>query len=383
MRTIIAVLVCIVQLTMYSNGLAATIRINGLVVDSLSGVPLPFAHVLAENVGVTTNADGVFSINVSDEILPPKLTVKYIGYESYRVEVEDVDKDLVLRMKPSVDVLEEVFVLTADRVISNVNAYRQINYEYNDMLLTAFYKESVSANEQMAYLAEGVFDIYLPTVYSSNQVELEVKKTRKKTFIDLDSIHMLYVTGHASDMINGSMRRDHSFLDLDEMKNYTYWKEGISFYDGEEVYIIGFKPARKKGMAAGTLYITTESNALIRAEYYPVISHQHFWTHVKWVEEYVQLNSTWLLKQVLYEGSWRAQENQYAFEAILDISTFSALEAKPAMTNTISENAIFFDSADELEEDFWSQHNYVGLSKKELAAIKEAKKITSASAKMP
>ncbi|SMD32860.1 CarboxypepD_reg-like domain-containing protein [Reichenbachiella faecimaris] len=356
------------------DGFSESRRVRGKVFDAQSGDPLPFAHVIFENIGVTTNTDGNFTINIEvvDVVDVPKLLIKYIGYESVNFEIINWVENINIGLIPSTETLDEVFVITAETVVRNLNSHRQINYEFEDLLLSAFYKESLVVKKQLAYIAEGVFDIYLPTIYNNDQIEIGLKKTRKKTFVNLDSISMLFVTGHARDMINGSMRRNHSFLDTKEMKNYQYWKEGVEQYDGEEVYVVGFGPSGKKASANGLLYISTSTYALIRAEYYPIISRQHFWNKVKWVEEYIEVKSTWLLKQVIYEGAWSVTGNEYNFQAILDVTSFTPVDKKPPITDVINENAIFFDSADNLDENFWRNHNYMSLSEKERLEMSES-----------
>lgn len=353
------------------NSFCDTQRLSGVVFDATSNKELPFAHIISGDVVVTTNADGVFSINVDTDQDFVEIQVKYLGYNSELIKVDhsDYEQQLSIGLNPSTQMLEDVVVKTAEKVILDVNRFRQINYEYSDMVLAAYYKESLATNQNKAYLAEGSFDIYLPTIYSSQEVAIDVKKTRKKTFINLDTAKMLFVTGHASDMINGSMRRSHSFLDIKEMKNYYYWKEDISQYDGQEVYIIGFEPATKKGKAKGKLYINTSSNALIKAEYFPMIDRQHFWSQVKWVEEYVQVNNTWLLKQVTYQGFWTSKGIDYVFESLMDITVFDSVDTKPVMVNTINDRAVFFNSADEFNNDFWGQDNYLELSIEELSTF--------------
>ncbi|MCB9275133.1 MAG: TonB-dependent receptor plug domain-containing protein [Lewinellaceae bacterium] len=81
-------------------------QLNGRVFDADTRAPLARATVLASGRGGTsTDKDGVFSITCTKGM---ELTVSYIGYETYRVTVEDCSGELQFGLKPAASTLNEV-----------------------------------------------------------------------------------------------------------------------------------------------------------------------------------------------------------------------------------------------------------------------------------
>ena len=95
------------------------ISISGTVKDSLDK-PIPGATVKVENTfkGTVTDNNGYFELkNLSGEC---KLTVSYIGFETYRLNVSEVNagEQLDIQLKASNESLNE-FTVTATRVKEN------------------------------------------------------------------------------------------------------------------------------------------------------------------------------------------------------------------------------------------------------------------------
>ena len=185
----------------------------------------------------------------------------------------------------------------------------------------------------------------------------------------MDRLGIPMFNGHASDMIESATRREDSFLDREEMVNYVYTKEDVTEYDGKEVYKIKFEPRNKKGTARGTLYIDIESKALIKAEYFPILENQFFWTNVMWTEEYIEINGTWYIHRVSYAGSWDHFGKTFTYDALLVVTDFNQSSEKTDKSElanaAIDEQAIFFNEAGDFDDNFWEDHNYIKLSLKE------------------
>ncbi|MDA0873583.1 MAG: carboxypeptidase-like regulatory domain-containing protein [Bacteroidetes bacterium] len=93
----------------------AQVALRGTVVDAVDGQPLPHATVqLAGSIrGTVSNAQGQFLITLPG--LPATLEVRYIGYQSQRVEVSERDlAGIQIRMEPALLELDEVVVSGAN-----------------------------------------------------------------------------------------------------------------------------------------------------------------------------------------------------------------------------------------------------------------------------
>ncbi|PIB36030.1 hypothetical protein BFP72_11800 [Reichenbachiella sp. 5M10] len=336
-----------------------------MVTDAQTNEPLPYANIIYGSEGTSTNMDGSFVLTIDPLLEEQKLHIRYIGYESRHITLDEMDTNLYIELVSTSVVLDDIMVYSAEQIMSDLDGHRQINYEYGDQLLLSYYKETVTSNDDIYYLAEGIFDIYLPTIYSGDKTAVSARKTRKREFIALDTIEIPMITGHVSDMVNGATRRKGSFLDPNQRKNYIFSKEDLTIYDGREVFKIYYEPKTKKGTSKGVLYIDSESKAVIKAEYYPVIDQQNFWTNVKWTEEYTQVDGTWFIHRVSYTGEWKSKERSFAFNALMVVTDFEDAEGKPKLKNELSNNAIFFHEASTFSDSFWGIDNYVQLSEHE------------------
>ncbi len=100
----------LILILMTVTGYAQT-TINGTV--SGEGKPLPFANVFID--GTTTDINGNYELK-SNEPLPWKLVVSYVGYEDQSIEVTDANKARVnIELKPGGVFLDENIVISASR----------------------------------------------------------------------------------------------------------------------------------------------------------------------------------------------------------------------------------------------------------------------------
>ncbi|MGL1889504.1 MAG: carboxypeptidase-like regulatory domain-containing protein [Reichenbachiella sp.] len=369
MRSVLTILLLIsITLTSLAQSASHAV-IYGKIISSKDQSPLPFANVIFEDFGTTTNIDGEFVLTVPNPI-ESQLIIKYIGYNSLHIDI-DIDQKNIIQLEESSTILEAITVYSADQIIRDIDNYRQINYEYHNQLMHAYYKESIMVSDEVSYIAEGVFNIFQPTIYSDDKTVIEVKKSRKKELIRLDSTEIPSISGHASDMIDGTTRRKGSFLNPEEIKNYSFSKEELTIYDGREVFVVSFTPVNKKGTSKGLIYIDTESKAVIRTEYYPILDNQYFWTEVKWIEEYTELNGTWNLQRVSYRGEWSNNDKDFSFEAMLVITDSKNVPKKPQMDNELKANVVFFNQASMFNDNFWDGDNFVRLTADEKKSLSQ------------
>jgi len=87
--------------------------LKGRVVDAASNAPLSGAsvRVVGSGIGVSTDAEGRFSITVSSI---GQLEVSYVGYETKRVSVND-QADLLIQLTNSSSILSDVVITTGTR----------------------------------------------------------------------------------------------------------------------------------------------------------------------------------------------------------------------------------------------------------------------------
>lgn len=106
-----SILLALLMALTYSiqNGNAQTVR--GAVYDAETGNPLQGANIvqLGTRNGVFTNANGQFSINLTEEG-DRKIRITYVGYASREINTENAERPLEIKLSPSVFKTNEIFV---------------------------------------------------------------------------------------------------------------------------------------------------------------------------------------------------------------------------------------------------------------------------------
>lgn len=355
-------------LPLFTVGAQGT-ELRGRIVDAESNTPLPYANIISNETGTSSNQDGKFILHLNDATAETAITIKYIGYQNFHTTAQYVKQNPEIKLIPESEILETVTVYSAENIIDDLINHYQINYEFNDLMLKSYYKESIQLSSNYFYIGEGLFDIYLPTVFSEDKTIVSSIKTRKKEFDGIDTIAVPHVTGHVSDMVNAATRRKSSFLSKEGRQHYEYSKEDLSYYDGREVFKIHFEPKDKLGRSRGTLYVDAESKAIIKADYYPLIENQLFWSHAHWTEEFKEIDGTWYIHRVSYVGEWTNDNQVYRYQADMIITDSEVIKSSPNLDHQLSDTASLFDEATSFSSEFWEEQNHLLLTEEEELAL--------------
>ncbi len=66
---------------------------------------------------------------------------------------------------------------------------------------------------------------------------------------------------------SADLSKNKEFEFLSDLDNYTYTLEDVSGYQDEMVYVLNFKPKKRKANYQGTLYVSADSYAVLKMEY--------------------------------------------------------------------------------------------------------------------
>ena len=355
MRAILSIGVFIFCQFVFSSPLT----FKGIIKDIETDEPIPFAHVVLDEVITLSNLDGQFVISAGSEV--KILQVSVMGYDLATKEIESTSDFLVIYLTPSTTQLEEVTITSGDVLMRDVFNRFHLNYEVSNQHMVGYYKESLADFDSMYYLAEGIIDIYVPSNVQYNETLVSPIKTRKKVFKPIDEDVMI-LKGNASDMAKSSIWRKDSFLSYKNRKNYDFFYSGASTIGNKEVFIVEFEPKNSKGNTSGKIYIEEETLAVVKLEYHPTIKGNTMWKEVKWVEEFYEKNGIYELFRVSYSGKWEEWNKDYSYDALLVVNeTVSSVDA-PVDTAFLGENDSFFnEAAEDFTEEFWAGYNYIKL----------------------
>lgn len=335
--------------------------IKGVVRDSESNVPIPFAHVVIGQVISLTNIDGEFVIDPHESAKNSLLQVSVMGYELSATKIEDPAKFLTIHLKFSTVHLDEVTIVSGNVLMNNVFNRFHLNYEMSQKHMLGYYKEDLLDLDSMYYLAEGIVDIYVPPNVEFAHALVNPIKTRKKIFRELEDDHV-YLKGNASDMAQSSIWRKGSFLSPKNRKDYEFIYAGTNNIGDRDVLIVEFQPKNSKGDTEGKIYIDEKTLAVIKLEYHPQLKSNSFWKEVSWIEEYYEKDGLFELFRVSYKGSWVEFDTDYTYNALLVVNESRVTNDLPEDTFLLNEHDSFFHEAEEdFSDSFWDGYNYMKL----------------------
>lgn len=94
---------------------AQTVNFQGQILDKNTNAPVVFANLsfLNSEKGVSTNRQGVFTMNVKSELLETSLHISNLNYHDTVVKAANI-QDKILYLRPKIELLEEVTITPID-----------------------------------------------------------------------------------------------------------------------------------------------------------------------------------------------------------------------------------------------------------------------------
>ena len=269
-------------------------KIEGTVVDSETGKPVPFASlvIMGTSTGTSTNQNGQFSLVVADTF---SIKITCVGYQSQLVSSQSDLKEI--KLKPATVQLAAVVVtnksVNATKIVRKAFARVADNYDDKSFLQKFFYRHYNKVNSTYERLTEASVDVWKQNGYRvtrrsvNENAGLHVTHLRRSLDIKgmvqdqrplwieniLQSDVVGYQTPRKSPHLN--LANDANNLKTD-LTNYTFMFDAITTYDGQEVYKINYKHKKDSvyttngykilPQATGSLFITTDAFAFVKTE---------------------------------------------------------------------------------------------------------------------
>ncbi len=264
--------------------------IQGVVVDSITGNPLPFASVSAAGTtrGTTTNEEGRFSMVIGEIPGNPVILVTSMGYHTTpKVIPPGIINNLVIELQPAPIQLTEVEIvgLTPEAVIRQAVANITRNYGNDSVILTTYIRVRKTFNNRLAEYAEAIVDDLKDGYYPYRHKELEKKIERSnwpsllkgRVTSDTNLVNAMGDAGKDAFCLSCYFRDDlvefhpQSILDEQELKyNDLRMKEETRESSGK-IYHITFdqKDGVKGRFWKGELFIDANSFAILKISISP------------------------------------------------------------------------------------------------------------------
>ncbi len=250
------------------------VEFTGTIVSDKSGKTLEYASisVVGSNISTVSNSEGEFSIKVPSDLSNNDLLIAYLGFNNKVVSLGSLNSEKnVIKLTESIEQLKEVNISTKDPEKIVREAVERIKNNYTDepLIMTAFYRESISKGKKYASLSEAVVEIYKQPYMSNAEDYARLFKSRKSTdYKKLDTLVLKLQGGPYNTMRFDIAKNRNLILDEESLRNYSFSYTNITNLNNRPTHIISFRqlPSIEEPMFYGKLYIDAQSYAITKVD---------------------------------------------------------------------------------------------------------------------
>lgn len=347
--------------------------------------------VVGTNIGTVTNADGAFSLKVTEAEAFRGLEVSHIGYLNTHLSLEEVGKSeaMTVWMVPAPNLLNEIIVFGNNPRTIVEEAIKKIpaNYAATDNMLTAFYRETVQKRRRYISVSEAVMDIYKTdyTVRDAERDKVQLQKGRRLlSQKQSDTLAVKVVGGPNLSLYLDVAKNGDALLSMDNLNYYEFRMEEPVNMDNRMQYVVSFRPrvSLMYALFIGKLYIDRERLSVTRAEfeldmanrvkaveailhkkplglrfrpqevsYLVTYKQQGSKTYLNYIRNVIRFKCDW--KKKLFSSTYTA----YSEMVVTDREEHAA---NIPNKNAFKQKQVFYDLVDEYwNEDFWKKYNII------------------------
>ena len=247
------------------------VEYKAIIIDKATGKILPFGNIilLGTNIATISNTEGEFSLKVPISIKNPRISIRYMGYKNKLIPLSELTaQGIKIELQPIAMQLPEISVISKDAVtlIEAMMNKLEENYPSVEMLMTAFYRETIKKNKSYASLSEAVVDVYKQPYKSGYKTDLvKLYKARKQTdYNKVDTLVFKLMGGPFNCLYLDIMKNPTMIFTENMMKNYEFSFDKSTYLDNRLIYIVDFKQNKEyaEPLYFGKLYIDAQSLAL-------------------------------------------------------------------------------------------------------------------------
>ncbi len=384
--------------------------VTGIVKDKESRKALANVNIAVQgsNVGTVTNADGVFSLKVSQEELSRGVVVSHLGYQNTLVSAEALTKSqkrLTIWLTPTVLTLEMVNVYGGDPLALVEQAIRRVpqNYAPNDHLFSAFYRETIQKRNRYIGISEAVADVY-KTSYQTRDASRErvqiLKGRRLESQKKSDTLAVKIAGGPNMPIYLDVAKNDEELLDVNMLHCYRFSMQLSMSIDDKMQYVVAFEPrvVLDYPLYTGLLYIDQQTLTLTRAEFQLDLSNKE--KAVRHILRKKPAGLRFKLNEVSYLTTYRYQDGRAYLNYLRNFIRFKCDWKKRLFSSTFTtttemvmvdrtdhpeeridskdafkQKDIFYDVVEEYwNVDFWKDYNIIEPTESLESAVKKLKK---------
>ena len=389
---------------------AQGLLVTGVVKDKETRQALANVNVSVQgsNVGTVTNADGVFSLKVSQEELGRGVNVSHIGYQNLFLPAEALtssSKRPTIWLTPTAFSLDMVNVYGGDPMELVEKALRKIpqNYADHDHLFSAFYRETIQKRKRYIGISEAGLEAY-KTDYKERDITHDrvqiLRGRRLQSQKSSDTLAVKIAGGPNMPVYLDVVKNGDELLNVNMLHCYRFGMQISMSIDNRMQYVVAFEPrvVLEHPLYRGVLYIDQQTLAITRAEFRLDMSDTE--KAARFILRKKPTGLRFKLQEVSYLVTYRYQDgksylnylrNNIRFKCDwkkrLFSSTFSTStemvmvdrndrpEERIRMKDAFKQREVFYDVVDAYwNEDFWKDYNIIEPTESLESAVKRLKK---------
>ena len=242
---------------------AQTRVIIGRVLDSVTKEPIIGAYIRSsENYGVISKTNGIFNLNTPLKV-QENLTIKALGYFDVTIPYTKKDTFIIYLKTKSYDLDQVIVYSSANKLLQKAINKIPENYSSKPFQVKAFKRlYNILSVANYFYQSDALFDIYYPG-YNRKDETLRVFLLMNKTIVNEPPPGIIW-TNYES--VEDFILNRPNFLKPKEFSTFKYESKGKTYYLGQRVYEIQFRPKDTNNSTSirnGVIYLDTANLAFV------------------------------------------------------------------------------------------------------------------------
>ena len=380
---------------------------SGVVVDKTNGDKLSFAHVvvLSTNIATVTNSEGEFLLKVPVSVENGSIEVSFMGFEAQKIPIKSLkQKNNKISLTQIGIILPQVDILPTNpkELVIKMLEQRRKNYSEKDMLMRAFYRETIRKKNTPVSISEAIVEVNKQSYDNSQQDKVSVFKSRKSSdYSKLDTLVFKLMGGPFNTLFIDVVKYPEYFLNENNLNDYVFQYLYNEKIDNRLVYVVSFKQVESVAdpLPLGKLYIDAQTFALYKADFevnlsQPEVAAMLFIRKKPFNARVFATKAHYLVDYKFIDGKWRYAYSRIDLGLKIDwkkkfFNTYYNSSIEMASTNwheipdknsfkdrvLIKPNIVLFDAISGFSDpDFWGVNNIIEPEKSIENAINKIQK---------
>lgn len=247
--------------------------LSGKIIDNKKGKPIKYASVsiYKKPVGTISNNDGDFLLKIHPDHILDTVIISCMGYRQIITPAYKIlDNDLFEMNPMSIKIREvKVTAITPYQLLENIRTNLHKNYSGENILQTAFYRETIKQDDAYIRASEAVLEILKSPYYNSfrNDLVRLLKGRRSPEPKPFKWFSFKLQGGPFTITKLDVVKSMESFIDEEFQELYSYHISNVVWYNDQPVYVLKFKPVSDLVFPGfeGEMYVHRESFAIVYA----------------------------------------------------------------------------------------------------------------------